>query len=87
MAGRGQKRKKVQVSPTRKKRSQDGPMDRMLRRIQTTSEGSLLNYTHSNRANLCGQVDLDRICNLIREWVSTEEGKKVFIKSCIKLTE
>ena len=80
MAGKGQKRKKLQPSPTRKRRSQDGPMDQWMRRIQTVSEGSLLNCSHSSRANLCGQESLDTICDLIREWVMTEEGNENLIR-------
>lgn len=74
MSGKGVKRKQQPKSPMRKRRSLDGPMDRMLKKITNGSEGGLLHYNHGNRANLCGQVDIESICQIIREWVSTEEG-------------
>jgi hypothetical protein len=83
MTGRGTKRKQPK-SPVRKRRSVDGPMDRLLKKINDVPE--VAPYVHTNRANLCGQVDLDVICDIIREWVSTEEGtERVLVPELSKL--
>ena len=78
----GRKRKvPASPNPKRAKIISNGPtIDSLFRRADLHQSNSnpaseRSNDGFSNKANICGETELDTIIELIDEWVMTEEGK------------